>query len=603
MHLSHRRNWKIVSLGVTAAATLAACGGSDSTNTNTTVSEPAIPRLSAATPATLASCTDLAAKAGFANTSIASATLAPAGSVTQTLNGVVTAMPEHCVVLGKMNQRTSTVDGKSYAIGFEMRLPTAWNGRFFYQANGGNDGSITGGNAAFGNLLGGSPVSNALLQGFAVISSDAGHVPDPAYNAGINGQTYGLDPQARSDYGYNAVAQLTPMAKNLIKAAYGKAPDRSYFVGCSNGGRHGFVAASRYADQYDGILSGDPGFNLPKAAVAEMWDTQAFAAVAPAGADGLPNIAASFSNADLKLVSDKILGKCDALDGVVDGMVSDPAQCQTKFSIAADVPTCTGAPDGAGTCLSAAQKTALDKIFGGPKNAAGTALYSSWPLDAGIGAQGWRDWKLGTSPSQGRNVVLGAPSMAYIFSTPPASPTVVTGSVPSLLNYVLNFSFETDAPKIFATNATFTESAMTFMTAPNATNLSTLRNRGAKMMVYHGVSDPVFSYNDTVNWYAGLNANHGGDASGFARVFTVPGMNHCSGGPATDQFDMVTALVNWVENGVAPASVKAVSRSAALNTGLGAIPANRSRPLCALPKVAKYNGSGSIEDAASFSCQ
>lgn len=594
MQRLHHRSLKIVGLSVTAAATLVACGGTGST-------EPAIPQLSAATAATLASCTDLAAKAGFANTTITSATLASAGSVTQTLAGVVTAMPEHCVVLGKMNQRTSNVDGKSYAIGFEMRLPTAWNGRFFYQANGGNDGSITGGNAAFGNMLGGSPVSNALLQGFAVISSDAGHVPDPAYPAGINGQTYGLDPQARADYGYNAVAQLTPMAKNLIKAAYGKTPDRSYFVGCSNGGRHGFVAASRYADQYDGILAGDPGFNLPKAAVAEMWDTQAFAAVAPTGTDGLPNIGASFSKADLSLVSNKILGKCDALDGVTDGIVSDPAQCQGKFSIAADVPTCSGAPDG--TCLTAGQKTALDKVFSGAKNSAGTALYSSWPLDAGIGAQGWRDWKLGNAPAQGRNLMLGAPSMAFLFSTPPADPGVVTGTVPSLMSYVQAFNFDTDAPKIFATNATFTESPMTFMTAPNPTDLSTLRNRGAKMMVYHGVSDPVFSYNDTLSWYAGLNANHAADASSFARVFTVPGMNHCSGGPATDQFDMVTALVNWVEKGQAPDSIKATSRTAALNTGLGTIPANRTRPLCGFPKVAKYNGTGNIEDAASFSCQ
>lgn len=597
MRLNRRRTLHAATLAsATAAAILTTgCGSTEAS------SEPTIPRLGAATPGTLTDCTGLAAKAGFANTSITSATLAPAGSVTQVLAGQTVPMPEHCIVLGKMNQRTSAVDGKSYAIGFEMRLPTAWNGRFFYQANGGNDGSISGGNAAFGNLLGGSPVSNALLQGFAVISSDAGHVPDTSYPSGINGQTYGLDPQARSDYGYNAVAQLTPMAKNLIKTAYGRTPDRSYFVGCSNGGRHGFVAASRYADQYDGILAGNPGFNLPKAAVAEMWDTQAFAAIAPTGADGFPNIAASFSNADLKLVSDKVLAKCDALDGVTDGMVGDPARCQSAFSLAADVPTCSGAADG--SCLTAGQKSALTKVFGGAKNAAGTSLYSDWPLDAGIGAQGWRDWKIGTAPAQGRNVVLGAPSMAYIFSTPPASPQVVDGSLASLMKFTLGFSFETDAPKIFATTPVFTESAMTFMTAPNPADLSTLRNRGAKMMVFHGVSDPVFSYHDTINWWKALDANHGGKAADFARVYTIPGMNHCSGGPATDQFDMVTALVNWVEQGQAPASVKATSRSAAQNNGLGNIPPNRTRPLCPYPKTAKYNGSGSIEDAASFSCQ
>jgi feruloyl esterase len=549
----------------------------------------------------LNACANLATTAAYANTTITSATLAAAGSVTQTLAGAPVAMPEHCIVLGEMNRRTSAVDGKSYAIGFEMRLPKDWNGRFFYQANGGNDGSISGGNAAFGNMLGGSPASNALLQGFAVISSDAGHVPDAAYASAIAGQVYGLDPQARLDYGYNAVGQLTPMAKNLIKAAYGKAPDRSYMAGCSNGGRHGLVAASRYADQYDGILAGAPGFNLPKAAVAQMWDAQALAIAAPTGADGKPTIGAGFSDSDLALVSTKILGKCDALDGVTDGMVGDMAQCQAKFSIASDIATCTGSADG--SCLTTVQKSALEKVFAGAKNSAGTALYASWPFDPGVRGSGWRAWKLGTSTSPGLAVALGAPSMAFIFSTPPADPAVLTGTGTSLLDYLLTFDFDTDAPKIYASNATYQESAISFMTPPNPGNLSTLRNRGAKLLVYHGVSDPVFSINDTLNWYAGLNANHGGDASAFARVFPVPGMNHCSGGPATDQFDMLTALVGWVEKGVAPDSVKATARPAALNTSLGAIPAGRTRPLCPYPKVPTYKGSGNIEDAASFSCQ
>jgi feruloyl esterase len=138
-----------------------------------------------------------------------------------------------------MNERIG-VDGKPYAIGFEMRLPTAWNGRFFYQANGGLDGFVT---PAYGDILGGAPDSNGLLKGFAVISSDAGHAFDRT--TPIGGATFGLDPQARLDYGYNAVAQLTPMAKALIAAYYGKGPDRSYFVGTSNGGRHGFVTAQR----------------------------------------------------------------------------------------------------------------------------------------------------------------------------------------------------------------------------------------------------------------------------------------------------------------------------------------------------------------------
>jgi feruloyl esterase len=128
-------------------------------------------------------------------------------------------------------------------------------------------------------------------------------------------------------------------------------------------------------------------------------------------------------------------------------------------------------------------------------------------------------------------------------------------------------------------------------------------------MVYHGSADPVFSYNDTVNWYKGLMAANGGDASNFARLYDIPGMNHTAGGPSTDQFDMLTALVNWVEKGQAPDRVIATVRTTAQNPDLtiqtqsgATVPPGRTRPLCAYPKVARYNGFGSIDDAANFSC-
>jgi hypothetical protein len=146
------------------------------------------------------------------------------------------------------------------------------------------------------------------------------------------------------------------------------------------------------------------------------------------------------------------------------------------------------------------------------------------------------------------------------------------------------------------------------MTPPNAASLGTLKNRGAKMLVYHGTSDPIFSSDDTTTWYEALRAANSGDASNFARFFRVPGMNHCSGGPAVDQFDMLTPLVAWVEKGQAPDSVTAAARASGnaggANTDLPAgWSASRTRPLCAYPKVARYKGSGSVEDAASFSCQ
>ena len=176
----------------------------------------------------------------------------------------------HCQVTGKMFERVSPVDGKNYAIGFEMRLPNDWNGRFFYQANGGIDGSVV---TATGAVNGGGGLDNALNMGFAVISSDAGH-------EAAGGPTFGIDPQARLDFGYQAAAKLTPMAKSAIQTAYGKAPDRSYFGGCSNGGRHTLVAATRMPDQYDGYLVGAPGFNLPKAAIANIAGAQIYASLA-----------------------------------------------------------------------------------------------------------------------------------------------------------------------------------------------------------------------------------------------------------------------------------------------------------------------------------
>ena len=149
---------------------------------------------------------------------------------------------------------------------------------------------------------------------------------------------------------------------------------------------------------------------------------------------------------------------------------------------------------------------------------------------------------------------------------------------------------------------------MSFMTPPNPSNLSTLKNRGAKMMLYHGTNDPIFSSDDTTTWYNDLRGANGGDASNFARFYRVPGMNHCSGGPAADQFDMLTPLVNWVEKGQAPdsvvASVRGPGNAAAVNADVPATwSATRTRPLCPYPQVARYNGTGDIESAASFSCK
>ena len=266
-------------------------------------------------------CAGLAAAFSYPNTTLTSVAPQAAGPVT--VSGIVYNLPDHCVVKGKMNDRVGPIDNRPYAIGFEMRLPTNWNGRFLYQANGGIDGSVV---AAYGTDLGGGPKSNALIRGFAVISSDAGHKPAAGH--------FGIDPQARIDYGYNAVAQLTPMAKSLINTYYGKKPDKSYLYGCSNGGRHAMVAASRYADQYDGILAGNPGFNLPQAAISQLWGAQQYYTLTTPDTD----VSKSFTPTEFSLVGDAILAKCDALDGLVDNMVTNQRACQIAFNLNSDVP-------------------------------------------------------------------------------------------------------------------------------------------------------------------------------------------------------------------------------------------------------------------------
>lgn len=554
-------------------ALLAACGGGEGP-----------PQLGAATGATRQDCAGLTAFS-FGNTTVTTATLEAAGALT--LAGQPIA--EHCRVTGSMNQRAG-VNG-NYAIGFEMRLPTAWNGRFYYQANGGVDGSVL---AATGNTLGGGALTGALAQGFAVISSDAGHAG--AQNAPGAGH-FALDPQARLDYGYQAVGTLTPMARELVNRAYGKAPDRMYIGGCSNGGRHAMVAAARYSSQYDGYLVGSPGYNLPKAGVQEMWDTQQLATVATATLpNGLPDVSTAFTVAERNLVAGSIVAKCDALDGATDGMVLDVKACQAAFSLATDVPTCSGARDG--TCLTGAQKTALTRMYGGARNSAGAALYNTFPLDRGIANGDWALWKYILNTS------LGASAVPYIFVTPPEQ---VAG--PDLLSYVLNFSFDTDAPKIFATGGAFTESSMQFMTPPNPARLGVLLERGARMLVTHGTADPVFSSDDTASWYESLRAANGGNASHFARYFPVPGMGHCSGGAATDQYDALTALVNWVERGQAPDSLVASARGPGNAGGVNPeVPASwspaRTRLLCPYPQVARLKaGATDLESASSFSCQ
>lgn len=477
-------------------------------------------------------------------------------------------LPAHCVVTGVADAYIGT-DNANHAIGFELRLPTNWSGQFMFQGGGGNDGTLrpavgtnTGSLAATAGTGG-----FALSRGFAVVSTDGGH-------QGTDAASYGKDARARVDHAYNAYDRTARIAKELIDRYYGKQPDKSYFVGCSGGGRQGMMFSQRFPTYFDGIIASAPAMQVASgASISAAWESQAYNAIAPLDAAGKPVLSKAFSNSDLALVSKGVLDACDAKDGLVDGLVQDPASCSFNPAVL----QCAGAKTD--SCLSAPQVGALQKAFAGPSNSAGTNLYASWPWDAGISASDWRNWKLGssaTSTPDSRFVTLIANAMAYEFFTP------FDASFD-----IFKFNFDTDPARLSTFSAVYDTN--------RTTDLTPFVNRGGKMLFFHGGSDPIFSPNDTIEYYKRLASTAGGmdKASAFSRLFVVPGMTHCSGGPATDSYDGLAALVNWVEKGQAPDSIAAQG-----TTSLPGV----NRPLCPYPKHAQYKGSGNPNDAANFSC-
>ena len=499
-------------------------------------------------------------------------------------------VPAHCEITGVTQERVGA-GGQHYAIHFHLRLPFEWNGRFFFQGGGGSNGNL-------GDALGGySPAAPAALtQGFAVVSQDSGHDNtvnnDPSHGGVL---AFGFDATARANYGHSSLPVVSKAAKAIIAKFYGSPAHYSYFVGCSKGGEEGMVLAQRYPEEFDGIAAGAPGMSLPRAAVEEAWDTQALASSVKADAThpmSLKQLVAAFSDADLALVRESVLAACDQDDGAADGIIGDFAHC-TNQKVVPQLQTrrCKGAKSD--SCLSEAQIGALTRLMAGAHDSQGHALYSDWPWDTGIASPGWRLWKLGTDggpPSL--NVVLGGPSLASVFTTPP---TPISPDPQQALNFLLQFNFNRDAARIYATQAEFPQSAWVDISA-RSPDLGRFRARQGKLIVTHGVSDPVFSINDTLAWWREVNQRASGQARSFVRVFPVPGMNHCGGGPATDGFDVMPALIEWVEKSHAPEQILASS-------GPSSAWPKRSRPLCVYPSIARYKGTGDLDSAASFECR
>jgi Tannase and feruloyl esterase len=467
--------------------------------------------------------------------------------------------PAHCLVRGSIHSRTGG-DDQHYEVRFELRLPRPWNGKFLFQGGGGLDGVVQPavGLVNFGALP-------ALSRGYAVVSTDSGH-------QGATNLAFGHEQQARLDFAYAAIGDVTRVAKAILTAYYGKAEDHSYFVGCSNGGREAMIAAQRYPLEFDGAIAGDPGFDLAHAVIGEAWDTENFASIAPRGEGGQPILSEAFSPPDLDLVRGAVLNKCDALDGIKDGEINNVEAC--KF----DPETLVCRPGQSSQCLRRDQVDVLKRVFQGARDSAGHQLYAGWPYDAGISDIGWRVWKLGTSTTpmpNAVNVILGGAALKEYFVHP---------YLPDL--DLAHINFDKITAEVDETHA---------INDPISTDLGTFAHRGGRLIIFQGLSDPVFSANDIIDYYRRFSEADGGikHAASVARLFLIPGMAHCQGGPATDQFDPLDSLEKWVEKGDAPESI----------TASGHTFPGRTRPLCPYPRYASYKGSGDPEKAESFVCK
>ena len=466
-------------------------------------------------------------------------------------------VPEHCLVQGRVDPRIGH-GGRPFAIGFDLRLPTQWNGRFAFHGGGGMDGRLV---PAVGDIHRTLDPS-ALARGFAVISSDGGR------RGAWTDSTFGQDQQARIDYAYNALEKITVLGKQFVTEFYGRPPDWSYHLGCSNGGRQGLVAAQKLPLLFDGIIAGDPSMGFSRIAVGEVWNIGVVAKISPRDLKGRPILARAFSDADLKRVRDAVLQRCDAHDGLVDNLIHDWQRCEFD---PAEL-SCKGAK--ATDCLSTPQVNALRQLFQGPLTKSGRQVYGPFNYDTGIASASWRGMRLGTAPDGEANsadATLGLGQFRFYQLTPPDP------------------GFDPLAP--FDVDALLERSRYTAALGDgDSPYLETFVRRG-KMIVYNGLADQGMASSEIIKWYEHAVAATGPAVRDSVRLYFVPGMTHCSGGEATDRFDMLTPLMEWVEHGRAPDRIVATSRS---------IP-DIARPLCPHPLVARYQG-GDPKSAASFAC-
>jgi feruloyl esterase len=469
---------------------------------------------------------------------------APAGTVSAGPGSppIAVALPAYCRVSGTINERVGA-GGKPYAIGFQIALPENWNGRLLFQGGGGLNGVIR---PPLGvQATGDRP---ALARGFAIVSTDSGHHSDTGFDRGFM-----ADQQAALDFAHASLGATTLVARQIVTAHYGRAVHHSYMVGCSTGGREAMLAAQRYPDLFDGIVAGAPAMRTGYSNIGTSYITATLNRAAARDAAGKPT--PLFTDADKTLIVKTMLEDCDGLDGLKDGVIAKAGACAFR-------PTrivCTGAKTAG--CLSPAQVGALEAAFTPPKDAAGAVIYPSFPWDTGIVASG-------------RGI-----------------PGILTTGTPSPLGPP---NLETTVDLDARVQAVRADAVQTLTDTDGATNLSTFLDRGGKIVWYHGMSDPWFSAADTQDYHARAAAANGPRFLQSSRLYMVPGAGHCGGGDNTfDRFDLLSAVVDWVEEGKAP----------------GAVPAHRQpptpadRPLCPFPFYPHYRGAGDENRAESFECR
>lgn len=446
---------------------------------------------------------------------------------------------------------------KDSQIRSEIWLPAKenWNGKYLGSGNGGFAGSL---NPPHLTMLDG------IGRGYAVAGTDTGHVG--------KGEGWSLDaswalghPEKVKDYGYRANHLTAVTAKALIKAHYKTAQKYSYFQGCSNGGREALMEAQRFPEDYDGIIAGAPANSWTGQAAVFSWNTKAHTQ-SPESA--LPDD-------KLVILQDAALKQCDALDGVVDGVIENPRRCAFNPAVV----QCASSDQA--DCLSAAQVETAKKIYQGPHHSrTGKPIYPGFP--AGSEAVQWSQWITGPNAAQEfyatelfRNMVYEDASWDLSKLNLDAGYAKAVAKLGPVLN--------SDKP-----------------------DMSAFAKRGGKLILYHGWADGALTPLGTIRYYERVHARMGAAATGkFLRFYMVPGLAHCITGPGPNSFDMLKPLEQWIENKTPPDSIIASKYENDFASLLGMPQGDpvRTRPLCPYPKVAHWTGSGSTDKAENFDCR